>query len=98
MAGVKGRSGRKSDAELHVLRELIDRAASDADWQAMLRKLVKLAKGGNVRAFQMLAAYRFGQPRADVALSAGDGVTLHLFLPDNGMEAASGATDGVPRV
>ena len=64
MAGVKGKSGRKSNKELAQARELIDKAVTRRQWLAIFKRL---ASSKDVRAAQLLMAYRFGLPTQIVA-------------------------------
>lgn len=81
MSGVKGRSGRKSDQEIKRIRSLLDNAVTDDDWHAAFKELSKRMKQGDIKAFQILAAYRFGLPRDQVEESRGGGV-LVLRMPE----------------
>lgn len=71
MAGVKGRSGRKSKAEEAGLSELIDSAVSPSDWRAIFRIARNKAKRGDVNNARFLAEYRFGKPHQSIALEGG---------------------------
>ena len=63
MAGVKGKSGRRPDGEINVLREWMDEALSKARWIKMLDRVAKrVEEDGDARAFLALAQYRFGLP------------------------------------
>jgi|GEM_PF-4381739 len=68
MAGVKGRSGRKPDAEIGALRALIDAELKPRDWRKMIRAVAtKASAEGDARAFLALAQYRFGLPTQKIA-------------------------------
>lgn len=71
MAGVKGRSGRKSKADEAGLSGLIDSAVSPADWRAIFRVARNKAKRGDVNNARFLAEYRFGKPHQSIALEGG---------------------------
>ena len=66
MSGKKGRSGRKSNADIVRARGLIGSVISDARWKVIIENLAKLAEGKSDRpaleAFRVLATYAFGVP------------------------------------
>ena len=66
MAGKKGRSGRKSNADIVRARGLIGTVISDKRWKEIIENLAKLAEGKAERpaleAFSILAKYAFGVP------------------------------------
>ncbi len=62
MAGKKGRSGRRSNAEIEQCRLLIARALSETDWQRIFAELAERAKNGSVAHMKVLFAYAFGIP------------------------------------
>ncbi len=62
MSGVKGRSGRRSDAERAHCRSLIDKAVTDQDWQNIFRQLAERAKEGSAAHAKLLLAYMYGVP------------------------------------
>ena len=66
MSGKKGRSGRKSNADIVRARGLIGSVISDARWKVIIENLAKLAEGESERpaleAFRVLATYAFGVP------------------------------------
>lgn len=74
MAGTRGHSGgtrvgagRKSNTEIRLAREILDTFITDADWQGIFAALVKAAKEADVRAAQLLLAYRFGLPTQNIS-------------------------------
>lgn len=66
MAGVKGRSGRKSNAEIEACRALIDGAVTPARWKKVFLNLANIAEKDDGRAAvlaaELLMRYRFGIP------------------------------------
>ncbi len=62
MAGKKGRSGRKSNAEIEKCRLLIAQALGESDWQRIFAELGERAKNGSVAHMKVLFAYAFGIP------------------------------------
>ena len=66
MSGIKGRSGRKTNGEIVLARELMDAVVEPAQWKRIFRRLARLAEKGEARtavqAFRVLSAYRFGMP------------------------------------
>ena len=66
MSGKKGRSGRKSNADITRARGLIGSVISDTRWKRIIEHLAKLAEGESERpaleAFRLLATYAFGVP------------------------------------
>ena len=80
MSGVKGRSGRKTNAERLSIRYLIDSVATPEDWRAMFQKAVDLAKGGDVQALHFLTSYRFGAPQKELPQDTPE-VSVGFYLP-----------------
>lgn len=81
MAGIKGRSGRKSKAEEAGVAELIDSAVTAEDWRVIFRKLRDKAKRGDILATRLLAEYRFGKPHQSVELTGrGGGPVEHTVF------------------
>ncbi len=68
MAGVKGRSGRRPDAERQRCRALIAESMDDDDWHRLFAELAERARAGSVPHIKLLLAYAFGVP----APEAGD--------------------------
>ncbi len=62
MAGVKGRSGRPSNAERAHCRALIIKAVTDEDWQNIFHELAERAKEGSAAHAKLLLAYMYGVP------------------------------------
>ncbi len=62
MAGVKGRSGRRPDAERARCRALINQAVTEQDWQDIFRQFAERAKQGSAAHAKLLLAYRYGVP------------------------------------
>ncbi len=66
MSGKKGRSGRKSNADIVRARGLIGAVIPDTRWKGIIENLAKLAEGKSERpaleAFRILATYAFGVP------------------------------------
>ena len=66
MSGKKGRSGRKSNADIAHARGLIGAVIPDTRWKGIIENLAKLAEGKSERpaleAFRVLATYAFGVP------------------------------------
>ncbi len=62
MAGVKGRSGRPSNAERAHCRALINKAVTDQDWQRIFQELAERAKEGSAAHAKLLLAYMYGVP------------------------------------
>ncbi len=62
MAGVKGRSGRRPDAERAHCRALISQAVTDQDWQRIFKELAERAKEGSAAHAKLLLAYMYGVP------------------------------------
>ncbi len=64
--GARAGAGRKTNAEIERVRELIDSVISDDDWKKVLANLLDIAttnKGyAAVQAAQLLCRYRFGVP------------------------------------
>ncbi len=64
--GARPGAGRKTNAEIARIRELIDSVISDDDWKKVLANLLDIAttnKGyAAVQAAQLLCRYRFGVP------------------------------------
>lgn len=75
MAGKGGKTpgaGRKSKAQEAGLAEIIDKAISVLDWQAIFAKAADKAKKGDMNAARFAAEYRFGKPLTKVELSGNE--------------------------
>jgi hypothetical protein len=59
-------AGRKSNAEIKSMRDIMDKSISPAQWQELICDLWQAAKKGNLRATQILLSYRFGDPYAAI--------------------------------
>ncbi len=64
--------GRKSNAEIQLARELMDKAISSEDWMRIWANLAALAMNRQagraaVEAARLLASYRFGMPTQVIA-------------------------------
>ena len=57
-------AGRKSDADITRLRDIMDKVISVDDWGEMIKAMHGLACKGNVRAFIALTEWQFGLPGA----------------------------------
>lgn len=79
MGGAK-RPG-KSNMEIARLRDLLDRAIGESEWIACIEALLKQAQKGDLRAFKLLAEYRFGPPSRQEPEPAAQDLTLHIYLP-----------------
>ena len=55
-------AGRKSDADITRLRDIMDKFISVDDWGEMIQAMQALACKGNVRAFIALTEWQFGLP------------------------------------
>ena len=62
MAGIKGRSGRKSKAAELGLPRLLDKAFPIAERLELFRTLHNMARDGNMEALKLLLAYTYGKP------------------------------------
>ncbi len=62
--GARPGAGRKSNAEIQQIRKLIDQQLTSQIWLHLIRSMIEQAARGNVRAFQLLLQYRFGDPYA----------------------------------
>src|SRR5581483_793772 len=62
--GARPGAGRKSNAEIQQIRNLIDEQLTSELWRVLIRSMIAQAGRGNVRAFQLLLQYRFGDPYA----------------------------------
>src|SRR5581483_3239835 len=62
--GYRPGSGRKSNKQIHDLRNLIDDQIPETVWRVLITALVNEAGKGNTRAIQLLFLYRFGDPNA----------------------------------
>ena len=80
MSGVKGRTGRKPNAEVKQLRTQLDEAISPSDWLDIWRAVGKAAKKGNIPAVKLLVEYRFGVASAQVEPTANVGMVAY-YLP-----------------
>lgn len=76
MAGVAGRSGRKSRAQEAGLDALIDSAVSQKDWKEIFLKASSMAKRGDIPSARFLAEYRFGKPNQKIEMTGGGGGPL----------------------
>lgn len=86
---------RKSNAEIKELHSLLDKEVTNEDWREQIRSLYRQAKDGNVRALQLLLAYRFGDPNAQVP-SAHDVTPLTIIDyrgPESFAAGSSGSSD-----
>lgn len=103
MAGVKGRSGRKSKAEEAGVAELIDSAVTPADWRAIFKVAAGKARRGDTNAARFVAEFRFGKPHQSIALQGGGGPIVVQVVyddepaPDSSTPApAPGADEDTP--
>lgn len=80
VGGKKGRSGRKSKAEELGVQEWFDKNLPDSARVAIVKNLVRIAKGQDdkaaVSAATMLFSYTFGKPKERVEHSNPDGSAL----------------------
>src|SRR5512141_1163768 len=64
--GARPGAGRKSNAEIDRIRELIDTVATDDAWKKVIANLLDIAMTNKgypaVQAAQLLCRYRFGPP------------------------------------
>lgn len=60
--GARPGAGRKSKTEIQAIRNIIDDNIDAAQWDELFGRLREFALKGNMRAAQLLLAYRFGQP------------------------------------
>lgn len=91
-------AGRKSNAEVRRVRELMDEAISEEMWVALFRALFDTAArggGGSNQAAQILLQYRFGPPQPESDAKE-DGPLVHIYLPDNSPKDALGGPTYIP--
>lgn len=76
-------SGRKSNAAIASMRRLIDSTITEPQWQELMRELMRRAQKGNLRAAQLLLAYRFGTPTEAPSLDIDQVLDkfLHYYAP-----------------
>ena len=60
--GARPGAGRKSDAEVKRMSELLKDCFTQRDWQNLMRALMRKACRGNAQAAQLLLRYGFGNP------------------------------------
>lgn len=85
MAGVKGKSGRKSRAEELGLRALLDECVSPTARKQLFRRLVKLSKQQDkigIEATKLLLAYLYGSPRQSLEVSGPDRGPIEVVAVD----------------
>lgn len=63
MAGVKGRSGRKSQDDEMALHSLMQSCWKVADREAAFCRLSYMAREGNIEAMKLLCLYAYGRPK-----------------------------------
>jgi len=56
-------AGRKRAAAMLEIETLISQATTKADWLMIIKKLVTMAKGGDVKAIKLLLEYAYGKPK-----------------------------------
>ena len=96
MAGVAGKSGRKTRAEEMGLYKLLDDCVSEDDRRALFEALKRLAKGRSkhkLEAIKLLLAYLYGTPRQSVEVSGDEGSPLKILIEyaDNQSDASPAA-------
>jgi hypothetical protein len=78
MAGVKGRSGRKSKQLRAKLGDLLDDAWPVANRHNLVRQLHALAMTGDTEAAKILLFMTYGRPRSQVEVSGPEGQPVEL--------------------
>ena len=76
MAGVKGRSGRKSLSDEVALQRLLRSCWKVADREAAFSKLADMANEGNIEAMKLLLQYSYGRPKQ----IEGSGTPIHVTI------------------
>ena len=71
--GGPGRGKGKRDNSVENALNIIREAITEEDLTAVVQRMVKAAKAGNVRAAQLLLVYRAGKPKETVEISGADG-------------------------
>jgi len=85
--GGPGRGKGKRDNSVENALNIIREAVTEEDLTAVIQRMVKAAKAGNVRAAQLLLAYKAGKPKETVEI-AGEGggpleITVNVTAPNN---------------
>jgi hypothetical protein len=62
---------------------LIDAVVTESDWKAIIRRVVKAAKRGNVRAAELLLDRRWGKAIQAVELGGRDGAAIKIEYVNN---------------
>lgn len=60
-------AGRKSNAELQTVRNILDQVISQDRWEQLFQTLYAHARKGNMRAAEILISYRYGDANAQAA-------------------------------
>ncbi len=76
-------AGRKSDADIARVRDIMSKFITEDDWGAMFKAMQAQARKGNVRAFIALMDRQFGPPTQSIAGPDGGPLikTIEIRLP-----------------
>jgi hypothetical protein len=83
-----------------TLTALIDKAVTPADWDFIIKNLLKMARRGNLKAIEMLMDRRFGKPiQATDNTHTGDMVYRieYINTPYPASDVSSGASGNTPK-
>lgn len=78
--GGPGRGKGKRDNSIENALNIIREAITEEDLTAVIQRMVKAAKAGNVRAAQLLLAYKAGKPKETVEISGADGDAIKVDI------------------
>lgn len=78
--GGPGRGKGKRDNSVGDALNLIREAITKEELIAIIKRMVTAAKSGNVRAAQLLLAYKAGKPKETVEISGADGDAIKVDI------------------
>ena len=80
--GGPGRGKGKRDNSIENALNIIREAITEEDLTAVVQRMVKAAKAGNVRAAQLLLAYKAGKPKETIEVAGEGGMPIEIIISE----------------